>query len=218
MTTAPYLVPDHNTIIATDVSEADYMRLYAGQFCEWINGTVIKMSPVHAKHDKLSQYLAMLLNSYLEHRPIGELHQEPFSMRLEYKNEQGEDVVTRREPDLQLILNDNPNKLTPTFMDGASDIVIEIVSPESQQRDYADKLYMYERGGVPEYWIINPIKKEARFYMLNARQAYVLQDDDGETYTTSRLPNFILNIQTLWQAELPKPSAIVKAVAEMLED
>jgi Uma2 family endonuclease len=42
-------------------------------------------------------------------------------------------------------------------MDGAADIVIELVSPESVHRDYGEKLYEYEQAGVPGYWIIDPL-------------------------------------------------------------
>lgn len=40
-------------ILAFAVSEETFMREYAEHFCEWIDGTVIKMSPVHDKHDTL---------------------------------------------------------------------------------------------------------------------------------------------------------------------
>ncbi len=44
-------------IIATGVSEAEYMERYAEQFCEWVDGNVIKMSPVHERHDKLAHFV-----------------------------------------------------------------------------------------------------------------------------------------------------------------
>jgi hypothetical protein len=40
-------------IFAFALSEDTFMRKYAEHFCEWIDGTVIKMSPVHDKHDIL---------------------------------------------------------------------------------------------------------------------------------------------------------------------
>lgn len=132
-------------ILAFGVSEENFMRDYAEDFCEWLDGTVIKMSPVHAKHDFIVRYLVILLASYLEIKPIAQLRQAPFVMRYQYE-EDGVIKQRDREPDIQVILDTNPNNLTPTFMDGAADIVIEVVSPESVQRDYSDKLYEYERA------------------------------------------------------------------------
>ena len=39
---------------------------------------------------------------------------------------------------------------------GAPDLIIEIVSPSTQQMDYGMKLFKYRTAGVREYWIINP--------------------------------------------------------------
>ncbi|MEO1286234.1 MAG: hypothetical protein AAFV93_00595, partial [Chloroflexota bacterium] len=47
-------------IIGMGISEDVYMQDYAADFCEWLDGTVIKMSPVHDRHDKITRYLAIL--------------------------------------------------------------------------------------------------------------------------------------------------------------
>lgn len=201
-------------IIGMGISEDAYMREFAEDFCEWLDGTVIKMSPVHDKHDQITRYLAILFEAYIEIKPIAQLKQAPFVMRYEY-DDNGETKRRNREPDIQIILNSNTHKLRSTFMDGAADIVIEVVSLESQQRDYAEKFYEYEQAGVPEYWIIDPIKKEARFYLLNQKKAYVLQTVEDE-YRTNRLPDLLIHIPTFWQAKLPGPAATVKAIHAML--
>ncbi|MDQ7036035.1 MAG: Uma2 family endonuclease [Anaerolineae bacterium] len=157
-------------ILGFNVPEDVYMRDFAADFCEWIDGTVIKMSPVHYKHNFIIQYLIPLFNAYLELRPIGKLHQQPFVMRYEFEQD-GKTKRRNREPDMQLILNDNLDNLTPTYMDGAADIVIEVVSPESAPRDYGEKFHEYEQAAVPEYWIIDPIKEECRFYRLTAKKS-----------------------------------------------
>lgn len=100
-------------------------------------------------------------------------------------------------------------------MGGSADIVIEVVSLESQQQDYAEKYHEYEQAGVSEYWIIDPIKKEARFYHLNQNQAYVLQDVET-VYQTEKLPNLQIDISTFWQDKLPGPMTIVNANQDMM--
>lgn len=203
-------------IIGMGISEDIYMRDYAEQYCEWLDGTVIKMSPVHDKHDQITRYLAILFEAYFEAKPIAQIRQEPFVMRYSY-DDNGEVKRRNREPDMQLILNDNVPLLTSTFMDGAADIVIEVVSLESQQRDYAEKYHEYEQAGVSEYWIIDPLKQDARFYRLNNNQAFNLQDVDA-VYQTDKLPQLLIHIPTFWQDKLPGPAVIVKSIQEMLAE
>lgn len=211
----PFKMNTAGYIIAVDVPEDVFMQEYAEDFCEWIDGTVIKMSPVHERHDILTRYLAMLLETYFAFRALGVIRQQPFVMHYEFEQEDGQKKHRDREPDIMVILNDNLSNLKETYMDGAADMVIEVVSPESVARDYGEKFYEYEQIGVTEYWIIDPMKKECRFYHLNPQHAYELQTV-GDDYESPRLPGLKLNIPTLWQETLPKPPAIVKAVQAML--
>ena len=199
-------------IVATGVSFEDYLERYAAHFCEWVDGVVIRMSPIHKTHDSLSRYAARLLEAYFEVNPIGQIRQAPFVMRISR-------VKVSREPDLQVILNTNPGNLTPTYMDGPADICIEIVSPESVTRDHGEKFDEYEKGGVPEYWIIDAIHKETRFYRLNEEGVYVRQVEDADgNYRTPNLPGLVLHVLTLWQDNLPGPIAIGQAVQAMLKN
>lgn len=197
---------------ATDVSEEDYMQHYAPAHYEWRAGEVFPMSPVHDRHDALSRYLATLIDAYLEARPLGELRQDPFVMRLP-------NIPSRRQPDLQVIRQDNPHVLTPTFMDGPADICVEIVSPGSVVMDRGTKYDEYARGGVREYWLIDPTNNDALFYRLQDAGVYQRQviADDGH-YRTPLLPDFRLHVPTLWTAPLPGPSAIVQMMQAMLSD
>lgn len=194
-------------IIATNISEEDYMRDYAQDFCEWVKGAIIKMPPVLLGHNNLTDYLRDLLKAYFALEAIGQVISAPFVLRLEN---------SRREPDLQVILNKNPGKLTDTYMDGAADICIEVVSPSNAATDYGDKFTEYEAGGVQEYWIIDSMREECRFHRLNEDKLYkqILPVDD--VYTTPLLPQFKLHVPTLWQDELPNFFAVAEMVKAML--
>ena len=198
-------------IVAVNVSADEYMQRYAESFHEWVKGYVIKMSPVTAAHDKLTRYLSWLFGAYLSLNPIGELREDPFVLRMDA-------VKSRRQPDLQIILNTNPGDLTETAMIGPADLVIEVVSPESVTRDYGEKLAEYEKGGVPEYWIVDSIRKTALFYRLNDSGHYdLLRPDDIGVYTTPVLPKLKLHVPTLWQGELPDFYAVGQAVEAMFK-
>lgn len=199
-------------IVAVDVSEDIYMRDYAEYFHEWVNGVVTKMTPVSLKHDDLTGYTRALFEAYFALNPTGKVIGAPFVMRL--KN-----ITSRREPDLQIILKSNPGTLENTYMDGASDICIEVVSPGSVTTDYGEKLEEYERGGVREYWIFDPMRETTTFYRLNDKGKFQAHQPNAENvYSTPLLPNFKLHIPTLWRDELPTIIQVVKSVEQMLKD
>jgi len=198
-------------VIATNVTFEDYLEKYAADFCELVEGNVIKMSPVSLRHNLVITYLLTLLGAYFEINPIGRVISQPFVMRMSAVN-------IAREPDLFVVLDTNPGSLTSTYFEGPADICIEVVSPESIQRDHSDKLKEYQKGGVNEYWIIDPIHEECRFFRLNASGVYIAHKEDAAgNYSTSQLPGLLLHTSILWQSQLPGPGAIYQAVQAMLK-
>lgn len=197
-------------IVAAGISAEDYLAQYAETFHEWVEGVVIKMTPVTLQHDALSSYLRVLLTAYFELNPIGRVLGEPFVMRL--------DAVRRlREPDLQIILNGNPGELTDTVMIGPADICIEVVSAESVERDYGAKFSEYEKAGVSEYWIIDPLRRRCDFNRRSEDGIYMeMEPDDTGHYRTPLLPKLALHVPTLWRDELPGVIATGQAVQQML--
>ncbi len=196
-------------IVAAQVSAEEYMTQYAETHHEWVQGVILRLSPASMIHFALVSYLFMLLKAYFDLNPIGKVVGEPFVMRLETTD-------SFREPDLQIIFNDNPGKLTDTAMIGPADICIEVVSPESAPRDYGDKFVEYEKAGVREYWIFDPIRQRCQFNRLDASGVYtpVAPDELGH-YRTPLLPKLALRVPTLWQEELPGFFAIGEAVQAM---
>lgn len=200
----------NDAIVATGVSEADYMASYAADFHEWVEGVVIKMSPVTFSHSELTNYLYILPRTFLQLRPLGRVVSAPFVMKAS-----GE--ARRREPDLQVVLNSNPGQLTETAMLGPADICIEVVSEGSAETDYGTKFVEYERDGVQEYWLFDPLRRDYRFFRLNEAHIYQSQTvgSDG-SYTTPLLPGLKVHVPTLWQSPLPDPIQTVAAVQAMV--
>ena len=192
------------------VSAEEYMEKYAAHFYEWVDGELVKMSPASMTHHYLSMYIYALIETYLNLNPIGRVLMAPFVMKIS-------DSSPRREPDLQVILHGNPGKLTETAMLGAADICIEIVSEESVERDHGTKFEEYEKGGVLEYWNIDPIHKEARFYQLGQKKQYIpVKPDAGDQYHSPLLPRLKLHVPTLWESPLPDMIQVVQSVQAML--
>ena len=201
----------YGRVVARDVSAEDYMAHHAAYYREWVEGTVIDVAPVAMVHERLTRYLNHLFDTYFELNPIGTVFSAPFVMQLDTTH-------SRREPDIQVVLNRNPGERSDTAMIGPADICIEVVSPESAKRDYGDKFTEYEAAGIKEYWIIDPSRSGAQFYRLNDAGAYIqrLPDVDGH-YRSPLLPQFVFHVPTLSTDPLPGPLAIARAVEAMLK-
>ncbi len=198
-------------IIAKDVSIDDYMEKYAQFHCEYVEGYVVYMAPSSIGHVDLFQYLLYLFGAFFELRPIGRVISQPFVMKTPAFPDR------RREPDLFVVLKNNPHRLEKTFMDDPADSVIEIVSKESFARDTSEKFLDYQDGGVEEYWLLDQLRQDARFYRPNADGIYVPQSIDANgVYQTVSLPTLKLHVPTLWQDTLPGPIATANAVRAML--
>ena len=60
------------------------------------------------------------------------------------------------QPDILFVSNDRREIMTPANIQGAPDLVVEILSPSTRRNDRGHKLDVYSRYGVREYWIVDP--------------------------------------------------------------
>src|SRR5438046_7531113 len=109
-----------------------------------------------------------------------------------------------REPDCMVVLGEHRERMKATYLDCVADVVIEVVSPESDERDHGAKFVEYEAAGVPEYWLIDMLRNEATINALGDGQRYhpVPRDAAGRI-RSSVLPGFALDPQILWREALP---------------
>ena len=113
-----------------------------------------------------------------------------------------------REPDILFVSKAREHLIEKNFLDGAADLAIEIVSPESVERDNVTKFVEYEAAGIREYWVIDYEEKRAVFYQLDANNQYKAADlIDGKFYSNV-LPNFFVRPEWLWREKLSTLEAL----------
>ena len=113
-----------------------------------------------------------------------------------------------REPDLMLLLDASDPRRENRYWTGA-DLVIEVVSEDDPERDtivkradYAE----YAEGGIPEYWIVNPIDETVTVLRLarkGEKHAKYVEHGvfrGGEAAISALLPNFSLQVDTIFDA------------------
>ncbi len=71
------------------------------------------------------------------------------------------DVV---EPDLLFVAADQLDILTEPNVQGAPALVVEVLSPSTRRRDLGIKRQLYDRGGVREYWVVDPKGRDLTVY------------------------------------------------------
>jgi len=171
---------------------------------EWVNGEVVLVSPASLGHQLFIFFLAKLLDPFVEPRALGQVIMAPFLMRLAQK-------PSGREPDIMFIAAEHFDRLTETCLNGPADLVVEVLSPDSEIRDRVDKLQEYEEAGIPEYWLFDRLRSEAFFFRLGADGRYHLApaDQDG-IYHSQVLEGFRLRVDWLWRQPLPTLSEALR--------
>lgn len=173
-------------------------------FAEWVDGEVIVMSPPSISHQDIAAFLAALLRLFVEAKGLGRILTAPVLMKLDTR-------PSGREPDIVFIANERTDRLKKVFLDGAADVAVEVVSPDSQTRDRRDKFYEYEKAGVREYWLIDPTRDLAEFYQLGPDGTYVKMSvtDDG-IFRSSVIEGLWLRVNWFWQEPLPPLMSVLK--------
>lgn len=172
---------------------------------EWVDGEVILMSPVNLEHASLNYWLAQVLGLFVEDRDLGLVLGQEFFIRFPAQRR-------RRLPDLFFVAEVKRSKLRRTFFEGAPDLMVELVSSDSVERDYDHKRKEYEAAGVREYWIIDPEKREWLPLALNKRGRYQRIAEKEGVVRSRVLDGFWLRTEWLWE---PRPK--VRWVLEQME-
>ncbi len=163
---------------------------------EWVNGEVIPKMPVSVKHQDSNANLYLMLANWVSHHQLGRVYHPPLQVRLSLPD--GKQVS--REPDIVVILNERLPQLQKQYFDGASNLIVEVVSPP-RRVDRTEKFIEYEAAGVPEYWIIDPEREYAEFWQLDDTGAYRAAFTGSEgTYHSRELPGFWLRVEWIWQS------------------
>src|SRR5438477_6050783 len=121
----------------------------------------LEVLPIPTKrHQAIVKYLLFVLSAFLDVRG-GTVFFAP--LRLQIREGKF------REPDLMAALDANDPRLQNAYWLGA-DLVIEVVSEDDPQRDIVVKRADYAEGGIPEYWIVNPLDETITVLRLDGAQ------------------------------------------------
>ena len=139
--------------------------LYDEPWEELIDGKVVAMSPRPIlSHHAISFNLSRIFGNYLMGKPC-----RPFGDGVDLYLTDKDHFI----PDFMIVCD--KNKMKRTHVEGAPDFVVEVLSPSTARRDKGYKKRVYERCGVREYWIVDPMARSIEQYVLENGE-FVLRD------------------------------------------
>lgn len=117
------------------------------------------MSPAPAtKHQKVSRKIHFQLYAQIELKKLGEVYNAPTDVELGVH-----DIV---QPDIVVVLLEQLAIITPKKILGIPSLVIEILSESNRRYDQVLKFELYQRSGVPEYWIVDTVAESVQQFVL----------------------------------------------------
>jgi len=171
---------------------ADYLTWDDDKRYELIDGVPYLMSPgPNRAHQGILRELSLRIGIFLEDHPC-KLYFAPFDVRLNADDE--DDTVV--QPDLVVVCDGS--KLDDHGCVGAPDFAIEILSPSSARHDMLKKYKLYQKVGIPEYWIVDPDRKLLQVCLLENGKYVISTHGDDETVPVHALPGCEINLRDIF--------------------
>lgn len=137
----------------------DYMKTPDDVRYELIEGELLMTPSPLTRHQRAVGAIYFKIREYLMNKNVGEVFLCPYDVVLDNEN-----VF---EPDVIFVSEERSSIITEANIKGAPDLVIEVLSPSTAQRDLIKKKRIYAEYGVKEYWIADPVEKALELYILN---------------------------------------------------
>lgn len=171
-------------------SYTDYLGWGDDARWEIVDGEAYAMAPAPTpRHQMIVANIAALLGDALRGKPC-RLLVAPTDVKLS-----DHDVV---QPDLLVVCEQA--KIGEAVVRGAPDLAIEVTSPSTEARDRREKRSLYERFGVPEYWIVSP-NGFVEVYALDEGGRYPTPTITGldESLASRRFPELVLEVNDVFE-------------------
>ena len=169
----------------------DYTDLEGDERHELLDGVLVQLASPNEAHQIVSLRLASRMHAFVKEHELGRVLHAPYDVVLT-----DTDVV---QPDVLFVSKDRYHIRTPANIQGAPDLIVEIMSPSSASRDWGAKRELYARHGVREYWIIDPANRLVS--VLTLRDGVLEIDQtftEDNTAHSSVLEGFTVNLADLF--------------------
>jgi Uma2 family endonuclease len=183
------VVPERTERITTNDFRAMDFDDSDSFYYELLNGELVAKSAPSPFHQRISGNIYFAMRLFATEHNLGEVLYAPIDVFL--------DEYNATQPDVLFLSREKQHLVTPDGVQGAPDLVVEIISPSSMKRDRGDKMKLYERCGIGEYWLVDARTRSVEVYVnsfINGVQDYELRDVFIETASESAAPVVVRSV------------------------
>jgi Uma2 family endonuclease len=179
------------------------------QKADLIDGVIYMASPDNTDANEIFVWLVSLFHDFAEYYDLGKVYGSRVATRFSEK--------TAPEPDIVFVSKKHLRRVKRGGVAGPPDVAVEIVSPDSIDRDYNLKRKKYEQAGVPEYWIVDEIEETITLLRLGADGQYrEVKPKKGEYHSTA-LKGFWLRPEWLFHKRRPRKLDAFQMILDRLK-
>ena len=172
----------------------DYLKLpeEPGYRFEVLEGFLVKEPSPSMHHQRVSAALyRQLANFFDSFDPEGELFYAPLDVTLT-----GDNVL---QPDLLFVSGTRKEIMREDRIDGACDLVVEIMSPTNRRKDRLQKMEIYRKAAIPHYWLVDPEENILEAFVLrDGSYALIFASGPGDTFVHPEFPGLHLDLKKVF--------------------
>ena len=169
----------------------DYAALEDDRRYELLDGKLILLDSPNRDHQSVRIHLMFDMYTFVKENDLGWVYGAPFDVLFT-----DTDVA---QPDIMFISREREHILTHANVQGAPDLIVEILSPSSSTRDWRNKRELYASHGVREYWIIDPANRIVSVLLLQDGVLDIEQTlTEDDTATSTVLDGFSVSLDRIF--------------------
>ena len=170
---------------------SDYMTTPDDKRCQLLDGELIVAPSPTTRHQTILARLSQALHGWVNSSQAGEVWFAPLDVVLS-----NHDVA---QPDILFVSNNRSAIITAANIQGAPDLVVEILSPATAQYDRGYKRTLYGRHGVREYWLVDP-DAETIEVLTESAEGLVLEatHNRGDTLISPLLRGLAIELEQIF--------------------
>ena len=170
---------------------ADYLETSDDERYELLHGELVMAPAPLTDHQDILGGLYSEMRTFVKEYNLGHVLLAPTDVVLS-----DTDVV---QPDILFVSNERRHIRTRENVQGAPDLVVEILSPATAERDMTVKFELYAQHGVHEYWIVDPDARTITVFLLNEGEFEEVDTySEDETLTSPMLTGFSIALDEIF--------------------
>ncbi|MDI7188600.1 Uma2 family endonuclease [Leptospira santarosai] len=171
-------------------TDQDFAELPEGTLAQLLEGEIFMVPAPVPEHQRVSGKLFTRLLQYVERKNLGEIFFSPIDVFLDEHN-----VV---QPDLVYISEEKRSIIGEKRIEGAPDWIAEILSEGNAYHDLKTKKKLYEKHGVAEYWIVDPMERSVEVYRNGESGFKLITSSTSGKIESSVLDGFSVEIDRIF--------------------